>query len=92
MEILYEYNKEKDTLLKEQRGVSFEEVVTAIHEGNVLDILQHPNPTKYGHQEMYVVLIKNYTYLVPYVKTKNGVFLKTVFPSRKAMKKYCRGV
>lgn len=88
MDIIYEYSKEKSALLKEQRGISFEEVITVIRAGGVLDVVQHPNFAQYGHQEMYVVLIKNYTYLIPFVKTKNGVFLKTIFPSRKAMKKY----
>ena len=50
MEIIYEYNKEKNAFLKAQRGISFEEVVDAIREGAVLDILQHSNPEKYNNQ------------------------------------------
>ncbi len=32
--------------------------------------------------------INNYIYLVPYVETKDEIFLKTIVPSRKATKKY----
>ncbi|EDP46922.1 conserved hypothetical protein [Rickettsiella grylli] len=30
----------------------------------------------------------SFIYLVPFVKEKNYIFLKTIFPSRKATKKY----
>jgi hypothetical protein len=39
-------------LIKE-RGISFEEVVTAIEAGAILDILPHPNTAKYPNQEIY---------------------------------------
>jgi len=35
-----------------------------------------------------VVEIDSYAYLVPFVETEEEVFLKTVIPSRKAMRKY----
>lgn len=36
---------------------------------------------------MYVIEIDSYIYLVPFVNEKI-IFLKTIFPSRKATKKY----
>jgi hypothetical protein len=40
---------------------------------------------------MYVVRINDYIYLVPFVeKDKYTVFLKTIFPSRKAKKQYLK--
>lgn len=88
MEIVYEYSKEKSALLKEERGISFEEVIAVIREGRVLDVIDNPSKTKYGHQKMYVVEIDHYIYLVPFVETTTGVFLKTIFPSRKLTKIY----
>lgn len=89
MEVIYEYNIDKDALLQEQRGISFEEVINILRAGNnLLDIIEHPNKTKYGRQKIYVVKINNYVYLVPFVETVKGVFLKTIFPSRKLTKQY----
>jgi len=58
-------------------------------------VIEHYNTNQYAHQKIYVVEIANYVYLVPFVEEKNDtVFLKTVFPSRKATKEYLakRGV
>jgi len=42
----------------------------------------------YAHQRMYVVAIEDCVYLVPYVESKDAVFLKTIIPSRKATMQY----
>ena len=68
--------------------MSFEDVIAVLESGDVLDIIEHPNQEKYSHQKMYVVEIRGYAYLVPFVKDKNKVFLKTIIPNRKAQKKY----
>jgi hypothetical protein len=89
---LYDFSADKNQLLIEQRGISFEEVIMAIESGAVLDILPHPNPAKYPGQEMYVVLINDYIYIVPFVtKDADHVFLKTIFPHRKLTKQYLKG-
>ena len=43
----YEWNDAKNTLLKTERDVSFEDVITAISEGFVFDDVKHPNVKKY---------------------------------------------
>lgn len=87
--IHFDYSPEKNLFLKEVRGISFEEVELAIDEGRVLDITDHPNRKKYPNQKVYVLNINNYVYLVPFVKkSEKEIFLKTIFPSRKAVKKY----
>lgn len=87
--IHFAYSPEKNLFLKEIRGISFEEVELAIDEGRVLDITDHPNRNKYPNQKVYVLNINNYVYLVPFVKkSEKEIFLKTIFPSRKAVKKY----
>ena len=55
---------EKSLSLKAERGVSFEEVLSAISQGGLLGVLDHPNRAKYGHQKMLVVRIRDYAYLV----------------------------
>ncbi|MBT3348424.1 MAG: toxin [Thiotrichales bacterium] len=84
----YNWNCDKSKLLKTERGISFEEIVFHINNGDELDVYPHPNNTKYPTQYISVVAINNYAYLVPYVESKEEVFLKTIIPSRKATKKY----
>lgn len=86
---IYTFSSEKNLTLIEERNVSFEEVIAAIENGQILDIVEHPNKPKYGNQKMYVIWVKEYVYLVPFVTDANGdIFLKTIIPSRKAKRKY----
>lgn len=85
------WNSEKNQFLIAERGISFEAVLFAIQSGALLDDVVHPNLDKYANQKMFVIEIANYAYLVPYVETTEEIFLKTIIPSRKATKKYCRG-
>ncbi len=71
--------------------MSFEEVVFDIERGQLLDVIEHPNPVKYEGQRVFIVNINNYACLVPFVETEGGIFLKTIMPSRKATKEYLRG-
>jgi hypothetical protein len=84
----FDFSLEKNLKLKEERGISFEEIISLIHNGNLLDVIEHPNKEKYGYQKIYVVNVGGYVYLVPFVKEGNKFFLKTIFPSRKATKDY----
>ena len=49
------WDEEKNLVLKEGRGVSFEMVLQAMEDGRLLDVLEHPNKEKYGSQRLYVV-------------------------------------
>jgi hypothetical protein len=77
--------------LKAERQVSFDEIVLYIEMGCLLDVLEHPKQEKYQGQNVFVVQVDDYMYLVPFVETEDEVFLKTVIPSRKATKKYLKG-
>jgi len=39
---LIAYGKEKNELLKQNRGIGFEEIISAINSGKVLDVYDHP--------------------------------------------------
>ena len=86
----FDWDDEKNELLKGARGVSFEEVVFHIQNGDVLDIIKHPNAARYPKQNIIVLNMEGYVYLVPYVKEKGTRFLKSIIPSRKATKEYLR--
>ena len=75
-------------MLKTERGVSFEDVVFHILSGDILDTLEHPNQERYPGQQIHVIAIEEYVYLVPFVESDEEVFLKTIIPSRKATKSY----
>lgn len=88
---MFTFSSEKNQKLIKERGISFEEIIVAIDEGFLLDTFEHPNPTKYPNQEIYVVAINDYIYLVPFVIEPEGrIFLKTIIPSRKATRQYQR--
>jgi len=86
----FDYSKEKDQILQEERGVSFSDVVQSITEGRLLGDIEHHNQEKYPNQRILIVEIKNYVYAVPYVEDPKSkkAFLKTVYPSRKYNEKY----
>lgn len=85
----YDFSAEKNQTLVKERGVSFEDAIAAIGNGALLDVIDHPNMSRYPKQKIYVVAMDGYAYLVPYVKKdEKTVFLKTIIPSRKLTKKY----
>jgi uncharacterized DUF497 family protein len=87
----YKWNKEKNERLKTERGISFEQIAMHGERGDLLDIVTHPNQSKYPNQQILVVEINDYVYLVPFVENENGKFLKRIIPSRKATRYYLGG-
>jgi len=87
----FDWNNEKNTLLKKELGVSFEQVELAIASGDLLDRVRHSNPDKYPNQKVFLVRIEDYVYSVPYVEDSGKIFLKTIIPNSKATKKYLGG-
>ena len=56
--------------------------------GEILDVVEHPNKDKYPNQRILIVRIRGYAFLVPFVETKEEMFLKTIIPSRSATRSY----
>ncbi len=84
----YAWNEEKNQQLKTERGISFDEVLVHIATGDLLDIVEHPHPERYKGQRIFIVKIRDYAWLVPFVESEDEIFLKTIIPSCKATKKY----
>lgn len=84
----FNWNPDKNQQLIHDRGVSFEDVVFFILQGDILDNVKHPNPEKYPGQRIFVLSIDDYVHLVPYVESLEEIFLKTIIPSRKATREY----
>lgn len=81
----FDFNDNKNKLLYNERGVTFQNVIDSIYERGVLADFPHPNTEQYPNQQILVVEIDGYTYCVPYVEDGNVIYLKTIFPSRKFM-------
>jgi len=88
--ITYNWNKEKNLLLKRERDLSFEQIVLHIENEDLLDIVEHPNENKFAHQKILIIKIEEYIISVPFVENGSERFLKTIIPSRKLTKKYLK--
>lgn len=84
----FRWSPDKCEALKAARGISFESIVVSVESAGLLDILAHPNQSKYPRQRVLVVSCENYAYLVPFVEEEEHFFLKTIIPSRKATRDY----
>ncbi len=84
----FEFDLLKSAYLRESRGIGFEEIVILIETGKLLCVLPHPKQGKYGGQELYVVDVGGYVWLVPCIKRGNSIRLITCYPSRKETKKW----
>lgn len=88
MKKLIHWNEEKNQLLILQRSLSFEMVVELLEKEEILGIEPHPNQDKYPNQMIFILRLDGYICYVPFVETKEEIFLKTIIPSRKLNRVY----
>ena len=86
----YDWNPDKNEWLKKNRNISFEQIIFHLSQGDIWMVSDHPNQEKYPKQRIYFVVVENCVYLVPHIIKKDVIFLKTVFPSRKATKAFLK--
>lgn len=77
------YDEEKNNLLFETRGLSFEQAIEIIARDGVLLDFQHPNSKLYPNQRIMVISIDNYPHCIPYVIDGETYVLKTIFKDRR---------
>lgn len=79
--IRIEWNQDKNNLLKETRGVSFEQVEEEILKGDFIG--PEKNPAR-ENQMRIIVKLNGYPCVIPLIIEDDGTwFLKTIYPSRK---------
>ena len=88
---MFDWSDEKNAQLRQERGIGFQEIIFHIEQGDVLAVSEHPNKEKFPEQKIIYVRIEDYVYMVPFVESEEGKFLKTIIPSRKATKKLLGG-
>ena len=84
----FRWPPDKNDLLIQEQGISFEDVTVAVEAGHLLEIVPHPNPAKYPRQKIMVVDVAGYAFLVPFIEEEDHFFLKTIIPSRKATRDF----
>ncbi len=62
----FAWDDAKNAKLRADRGIGFEDIVFHIERGDLLDILEHPNPERHAGQRILVVQREGYVYLVPF--------------------------
>lgn len=89
-EYVFAFDSEKNALLKIKRDICFRDVIPFLEQRKWLAVLSHPNTVRYPHQGVYIVLLREEVYAVPFVvdTDKKTIFLKTIYPSRKYRKIY----
>jgi uncharacterized DUF497 family protein len=87
----YDWNDEKNEWLRQERGVTFEDIVFHLAHDGLLDILENPNTRRYPGQRLFIVNVEGYACIVPFVEDDDKIFLKTIIPSRKMTKQYLKG-
>ena len=78
----YKWDENKDNNLIQTRNISFIDIIYAIKNKMVLEIIDNPSGN-FNNQKCFVINIDNYAYLVPFIISGNDIFLKTIYPSRK---------
>ena len=86
----FRFDPEKNRQLKQERNISFEEIIAFILNDGILDVITHINPVKYPKQKIFIVEHQKIAYAVPYVEEIEYIFLKTIYPSRKLTKLYLK--
>ncbi len=84
----FDWDIEKNEILKKQRGLCFEDVVLAIDNNEIITITEHFNTQKYPYQQIIILKLNVYVHYVPFVLQNDTFFLKTIVPSRKLNKFY----
>ena len=71
----------KNRILKETRGVSFEDLLSS----KFIGLYKHPSRR---HQFLLLYEYEHYVWVVPCIIKKNNIFLKTLYASRKYTRLY----
>lgn len=84
----FDWDPKKNEKLRQERAISFEEIVFHLGKGKLWKIESHYNQELYPNQQIFFIPMGDYVYLVPFVEDGGTYFLKTAFPSRKATREF----
>jgi len=81
----FNWNEEKNDLLKASRDMSFEQVLDCFENGDFFGVYENPS-ANFSDQEVFLVKINDYPCIVPFVENEDEIFLKTIIPDRRFKK------
>jgi len=81
-----EFDRDKNEWLLKERGICFDDIIPLVIDEEIIEDIPHPNKNKYPKQRIMFLEFGGYIYAVPYVEDTKKIFLKTIYPSRKAQK------
>jgi hypothetical protein len=87
----YAFDPQKNAWLIRERGIGFEQIIALIEGSKLIQVLEHRNAERYPNQLLYEVDVDGYVHVVPAVREGRILFLKTIYPSRKATGKRRKG-
>ncbi len=89
----FRYNELKNKELIMRHGLGFDELIDEIINGNLLNSVAHHNQIRYPNQRIMHIVCIGKVYCMPYIREEENVFfLKTLYPSQKATKKYLKNI
>ena len=82
----FTWNPQKNEWLKNNRGISFEQIVSTL----ATDLLSVRQNTSKRHpaQLVFIIKIKEYAWVVPFKESETEIQLKTAFPDRRLAKEF----
>ncbi len=89
--MIYSWDETKNRYFSLNRNISFERILVALEEGDILQVLKNPNQHKYKDQQVYILNIEGYAWIVPFRDAADKRILITAYPSRKYTAKYLGG-
>ena len=87
----YAFDPQKNAWLIKERGIGFEQIIALIESSKLIQVLAHPNAERYPNQLLYEVDVDGYVHVMPVVRKGRTLFLKTIYPSRRATRKRRQG-
>ncbi len=91
LDMIYSWDETKKRYLSINRNTSFERILVALEEGDILQVLQNPNQNRYQDQKIYILNIDNYAWVVPFRDEADKRILITAYPGRKFTAKHLGG-
>ena len=86
----FEWDPEKNELIKSIREISFEAIVVHLGLGDLWRVADHPDQARKPGQKLFFVIIDDYIHIVPYEQRGDIIWLITIIPSRKATRDYLK--
>ena len=86
----FEWDPEKNELIKSTREISFEAIVVHLGLGDLWRVADHHDQARHPGQKLFFVIIEDYICIVPYEERGDVIWLITIIPSRKATREYLK--